>query len=189
MIPASAIAAGPIDSGADAGASRACATCRGDPTRSATSRPSPPLAARHPECVSSWCWRPPASPPPPATAFVAVRATRRAWACQTDSVAARFGRSGTRPLADRRSGDGTTPAGVFPLGTVTAWDGQTFSVFGNSPDPGVRANVDLPTGAQRGLLGRDADTARYNHLVNRPNCAGPATSGCRGSATCTRTPR
>lgn len=50
------------------------------------------------------------------------------------------GRNGTRPLADRRSGDGTAPAGVFPLGTVRAWDGQEFQFFGNRPDPGVRGS-------------------------------------------------
>ena len=35
---------------------------------------------------------------------------------------------GSRPLVDRRSGDGTAPAGVFPLATVEAWDGQQFRV-------------------------------------------------------------
>ncbi|MEQ1703040.1 MAG: L,D-transpeptidase family protein, partial [Ilumatobacteraceae bacterium] len=74
----------------------------------------------------------------------------------------------------RRSGDGTTPAGVFPLGVMTAWDGQVFSFFGNSADPGVSA------GTYRAVeygdcFGATANTSRYGHLVYRTpaNCPGP----------------
>jgi L,D-peptidoglycan transpeptidase YkuD (ErfK/YbiS/YcfS/YnhG family) len=81
------------------------------------------------------------------------------------------GRSGTRPLLERRSGDGTTPAGVFPLGSTTAWDGQTFQFFGNSGDPGVR-------GAYRRVQPRDCWGATpgdpaYGHLVDHRDCPGP----------------
>jgi L,D-peptidoglycan transpeptidase YkuD (ErfK/YbiS/YcfS/YnhG family) len=106
------------------------------------------------------------------TVEVAVRTEGGRWRCQHPAATARFGRSGTRPLLDRRSGDGTTPAGVFPLGDVTAWDGQRFGIFGNRPDPGVLA----PYRAVRpeDCWGATKHTARYQHLVNLPGCAGPA---------------
>jgi len=106
------------------------------------------------------------------TVEVAVRTVDGVWHCQQPTMAARFGRNGTRPLLERRSGDGTTPAGVFPLAVVTAWDGQQFSVFGNRPDPGVL----VPYRAVRpeDCWGATPNTARYQHLVNRPRCAGPA---------------
>ena len=112
----------------------------------------------------------------PTTAHGAASAARRP---------ARFGRTGTRPLLDRRSGDGTTPAGVFPLGVVTAWDGQTFSIFGNQPDPGTLA----PYRSVRyeDCWGAAQNTARYQHLVNRPT-APDRTSGCSDSVTSTATP-
>lgn len=105
------------------------------------------------------------------TVEVAVRTDDGAWHCQRGPQAAKFGRAGTRPLLDRRSGDDTTPAGVFPLGVVTAWDGQTFSVFGNQPDPGVLA----PYRSVRyeDCWGAVKNSARYQHLVNRPGCSGP----------------
>jgi L,D-peptidoglycan transpeptidase YkuD (ErfK/YbiS/YcfS/YnhG family) len=107
------------------------------------------------------------------SAFAAVRRLDGSWACQTDAVVARFGRAGTRPLADRRSGDGTTPAGVFPLGVTTAWDGQRFSVFGNSPNPGVRNSLGYRNVQAEDCWGATPNTASYNHLVNAPGCAGP----------------
>lgn len=95
------------------------------------------------------------------------------WQCGT-ALSARVGKNGVRPLLDRRSGDGTTPAGVFPLAVMTAWDGQQFSFFGNSADPGVSA------GTYRAVkygdcFGATANTSRYGHLVYRPppNCPGP----------------
>jgi L,D-peptidoglycan transpeptidase YkuD (ErfK/YbiS/YcfS/YnhG family) len=97
--------------------------------------------------------------------------TTTSWVCDEPMIA-RIGRAGFRPLADRRSGDGTTPAGVFPLATMTAWDGQRFSFFGNSPDPGVRG------GAYRRVrtgdcFGATPNTPGYGHLRNQPNCPGP----------------
>jgi L,D-peptidoglycan transpeptidase YkuD (ErfK/YbiS/YcfS/YnhG family) len=107
------------------------------------------------------------------TAFVAVRRSDGRWGCQTNPVPARFGKAGTRPLILRRSGDGTTPAGVFPLGRVTAWDGQRFGVFGNRPDPGVRAGVGYRAVRSGDCWGARPNTATYNHLVNAPGCTGP----------------
>jgi L,D-peptidoglycan transpeptidase YkuD (ErfK/YbiS/YcfS/YnhG family) len=105
------------------------------------------------------------------TVEVAVRTDAGDWSCQRGAQAAQFGRAGTRPLADRRSGDGTTPAGVFPLGVTTAWDGQVFAMFGNQPDPGVLASYrDV---RPQDCWGATPGTSRYQHLVNRPRCPGP----------------
>ena len=102
-----------------------------------------------------------------------VDRTGDGWSCGTE-YSARVGRNGVRPLLDRRSGDGTTPAGVFPLGVMTAWDGGTFSFFGNSPDPGVTAGAyrDVRTGDCFGATPNDPD---YGHLVQRSqaDCPGP----------------
>ncbi|MFM7045411.1 MAG: hypothetical protein ACKOYG_07680, partial [Ilumatobacteraceae bacterium] len=58
------------------------------------------------------------------TAVVQLAAlTSRGWECGP-AFSGRIGRNGVRPLLQRRSGDGTTPAGVFPLGQMTAWDGE-----------------------------------------------------------------
>lgn len=130
------------------------------------------LAARHPEARQFVVMATDAFADTWGTVEVAVWADG-AWRCQLGAQPARFGRTGTRPLLDRRSGDGTTPAGVFPLGTVTAWDGEVFQMFGNSPDPGVQA-------AYRDVRPEDCwgatpNTAAYQHLVNFPNC--PSATG------------
>lgn len=105
------------------------------------------------------------------TVEVAVRDTSGAWRCQVAARPATFGRNGTRPLVDRRSGDGTTPAGVFPLGSVTAWDGGTFSIFGNQPDPGTLAPY--RTVRREDCWGATPGASRYQHVVNLPGCSGP----------------
>ena len=106
------------------------------------------------------------------TAFVAAR-TNAGWRCQTDTVTARFGRNGTRPLLDRRSGDGTTPAGVFPLGETTAWDGERVNVFGNSADPGVHRDIAYRRVRREDCWGAIPNHPDYNHLVDKPGCSGP----------------
>lgn len=87
-------------------------------------------------------------------------------------MSARVGRSGLRPLLDRRSGDGTTPAGVFPLATMTAYDGQQFSFFGNAPDPGVTAGTYRRVTAGD-CFGATPNTAGYGHLRFDTSCPGP----------------
>ncbi|MGH9134036.1 MAG: hypothetical protein ACRDZZ_08880 [Ilumatobacteraceae bacterium] len=105
------------------------------------------------------------------TVEVAGRSVDGTWRCQREAQTARVGRNGIHLLAERRSGDGTTPGGVFPLGTMTAWDGQAFQFFGNRPDPGVRGTYrDV---RREDCWGATPNTARYQHLVNSPQCPGP----------------
>ena len=100
-----------------------------------------------------------------------VARTDDGWQCQRGSQSAAYGRAGTRPLLERVSGDDTTPAGVFPLGLVTAWDGEPFSMFGNLPDPGVL--VPYRDVRPEDCWGATRNTPRYQHLVNLPRCPGP----------------
>ena len=93
------------------------------------------------------------------------------WRCQQAPVTARVGKNGVRLLADRRSGDGTTPAGVFPLGSVRAWDGQQFEFFGNLPDPGVRGSY-RPVRPED-CWGATPHTASSQQLVNARGCVDP----------------
>jgi L,D-peptidoglycan transpeptidase YkuD (ErfK/YbiS/YcfS/YnhG family) len=97
--------------------------------------------------------------------------TNGTWQCGADMVA-RVGRTGVRPLLDRRSGDGTTPAGVFPLATMIAYDGERFSFFGNSPDPGVTAGPYRRV-KSGDCFGATPNTAGYGHLRKQVNCPGP----------------
>ena len=129
------------------------------------------LSARHPAVRQFVVMQTSSFAATSGTVEVAVRTDDGAWRCQRGPQPARFGRAGTRPLIERRSGDDTTPAGVFPLGVVTAWDGQTFSIFGNQPDPGTLA----PYRSVRyeDCWGAVKNTARYQHLVDRPGCTGP----------------
>lgn len=129
------------------------------------------LAGRHPGVRQFVVMATGSFPDTTGTVEVAARADDGTWRCQLAPQPARFGRSGTRPLVDRRSGDGTTPAGVFPLGLVTAWDGQQFSMFGNSRDPGVKAPY--RSVRHEDCWGATPNTARYQHLIARPNCGGP----------------
>ncbi len=106
-----------------------------------------------------------------ATLQVLAAGADGVWRCQLAPTSAMVGRTGIRPIADRRSGDGTTPAGTFPLGTVTAWDGQTFEMFGNRPDPGVRARYrDV---RYEDCWGATPGAATYQRLIARPGCPGP----------------
>ncbi len=129
------------------------------------------LAARHPDVRQFVLVTTTSFTTSSGTVEVVGRSVDGTWRCQRGAQFARLGRNGTRVLADRRSGDGTTPAGVFPLGTVTAWDGQTFQFFGNSPDPGVRGTYrDV---RREDCWGATPNTARYQHVVNLPQCPGP----------------
>jgi len=102
-----------------------------------------------------------------------VRDASGAWTCPRMAMVGRVGRNGTRPLAERRSGDGTTPAGVFGIGTMTAPNGDTFQFFGNGSDPGVHGGWHQ---VQSGDCWEESpgDPA-YNTLVSRPpaQCVGP----------------
>ena len=95
------------------------------------------------------------------------------WTCSRMNMSGRVGRNGVRALAQRRSGDGTTPGGVFPLASMTAPDGQTFQFFGNGVNPGVRGTWRQ---IRRGdCWGATPNTAAYNQLVTRTaaNCQSP----------------
>jgi L,D-peptidoglycan transpeptidase YkuD (ErfK/YbiS/YcfS/YnhG family) len=128
------------------------------------------LAARHPDAHQLIVMSTASFGATTGTVEVAVE-TSGGWRCQLDPQPARFGSNGTLPLIERRSGDGTTPAGVFPLGEVTAWDGEVFSMFGNEPDPGVLAPYrDVRPEDCWGATPNDPD---YQHLVEHPNCPGP----------------
>lgn len=129
------------------------------------------LATRHPEVRQFVVMATDDFDDVAGTVEVAVRTAGGEWQCRLEAQPAMFGRSGTRPLIDRRSGDGTTPAGVFPLGEVTAWDGQTFSMFGNRPDPGALA----PYRSVRpeDCWGATPNTSRYQHVIASYGCSGP----------------
>jgi peptidoglycan hydrolase-like protein with peptidoglycan-binding domain len=95
------------------------------------------------------------------------------WECARMDMSGRVGRNGVRALADRRSGDGTTPGGVFGLGTMTAPDGQTFQFFGNGANPGVNGGWRQVRSGD--CWGATPGTSDYNVLVSRSagNCTSP----------------
>lgn len=91
------------------------------------------------------------------------------WRCAAMDMTGRVGRNGVREISARRSGDGTTPGGIFGLGTMTAPDGQSFQFFGNGADPGV-------PGAWRQVQSLDCwdatpGTPSYNTLTARTPAA------------------
>jgi peptidoglycan hydrolase-like protein with peptidoglycan-binding domain len=95
------------------------------------------------------------------------------WTCARSDMAGRVGRNGVRALANRRSGDGTTPGGIFPLGSMTAPDGQTFQFFGNGVNPGVQGTWRQVRSGD--CWGATPNTPDYNRLVTRAaaNCQSP----------------
>jgi L,D-peptidoglycan transpeptidase YkuD (ErfK/YbiS/YcfS/YnhG family) len=95
------------------------------------------------------------------------------WRCRRTDMNARVGRNGIRPLAQRVAGDGTTPAGIFPLGTMRAPAGQRFQFFGNGANPGV-ADGWRQVGP-RDCWDATGGDAGYNTLVRRTagNCPSP----------------
>jgi L,D-peptidoglycan transpeptidase YkuD (ErfK/YbiS/YcfS/YnhG family) len=133
-------------------------------------------------------WRPcpaPAGTPATARRLVVVTATGTTadvdlvvkrdgvWRCRRADMFGRVGRNGVRPLLERRSGDGTTPAGIFPLGQMRAPDGQTFQFFGNGRNPGVPGSWRQVRSGD--CWGATPGTHRYNKLVHRSasNCVSP----------------
>ena len=80
------------------------------------------------------------------------------WTCARMDMPARVGRNGVRALANRRSGDGTTPGGVFPLGSMTAPRRADVPVLRQRCQPGRTRHLAPSTG--RRLLGGDPRTAR-----------------------------
>jgi L,D-peptidoglycan transpeptidase YkuD (ErfK/YbiS/YcfS/YnhG family) len=129
--------------------------------------------------------RPPAGTPSAARRIVVVRASgttadvdllvkrHGVWHCRRTDMHGRVGRNGVRLLLQRRSGDGTTPAGVFPLGTMRARDGQSFQFFGNGANPGVHGTWRQVRSGD--CWGATPGTPRYNRLVRRAawNCRSP----------------
>ncbi len=86
------------------------------------------------------------------------------WTCAR-SMTGRVGRTGVHLLAQRVSGDGSTPGGTFALGTMTAPDGQTFQFFGNGTNPGVQGSWrQVQAGDCWDATGGDA---AYNTLTSR----------------------
>jgi L,D-peptidoglycan transpeptidase YkuD (ErfK/YbiS/YcfS/YnhG family) len=90
---------------------------------------------------------------------------RGVWRCKRADMYGRVGRNGVRPLRQRRSGDGTTPAGIFRLGTMRAPDGQSFQFFGNGENPGVPGSWRQVRAGD--CWGATPGTPRYNKLVHR----------------------
>ncbi|MGD9701362.1 MAG: hypothetical protein AB7Q42_14850 [Acidimicrobiia bacterium] len=129
------------------------------------------VAARHPEAGQLVVVRTPSWSSTSGVLDIAVRSAG-GWQCQRGDQVAMVGRAGTRPLVDRRSGDGTAPAGVFPLGTTTAWDGESFQFFGNGADPGVRGGY---RAVQPGdCWGATPGRSTYNHLYRSSSGSCPS---------------
>ncbi|MCU1365439.1 MAG: hypothetical protein JWL72_21 [Ilumatobacteraceae bacterium] len=107
-----------------------------------------------------------------ATAGTLSIATVRSgrWVCALSSTVAQVGRQGVRPILQRRSGDDTTPAGIFPLGVVSTPQGP-ISFFGNSADPGALGTYRR---VQRGdCYGANPNTPGYGHWrVDTRTCTG-----------------
>lgn len=107
-----------------------------------------------------------------ATSGTLAIATTRAgrWTCSLEHTVAQVGRQGIRPLAQRRSGDDTTPSGIFALGVVATPQGP-ISFFGNSADPGALGPYrQVRTGD---CYGANPNTAGYGHWrVDTVGCTG-----------------
>lgn len=102
-----------------------------------------------------------------------VDITRDGAVCRREPMGAMLGRSGTRPLIDRRSGDGTTPAGVFPLGVVESPRGP-ISFFGNRPDPGVQgAYRRIRPGDCYGATPGDPGYGHWRVVASASSCTDP----------------
>ncbi len=102
---------------------------------------------------------------------VDVRTVGKERQCMRGPQHAEFGCNGTHPLPERRSGNGTTPAGVVPLDEVTACNGQSLSMFGNRADPHV--HVPYRSVRREDWCGATTGTGWYQHPVSRPGWRGP----------------
>jgi L,D-peptidoglycan transpeptidase YkuD (ErfK/YbiS/YcfS/YnhG family) len=107
--------------------------------------------------------------------WATVRLLRRpgsTWKCIGPEMTARVGRNGTRPLAKRVGGDGTTPRGTFRLGRMTAPNGDVFRFFGTQADPGVRGRWHQVQ--PRDCWWVDRGSGKYNRLIarRRARCGG-----------------
>jgi L,D-peptidoglycan transpeptidase YkuD (ErfK/YbiS/YcfS/YnhG family) len=134
--------------------------------------PAPPAAA----CT------PPAGVPDSARQVVVVTATGfradvdllvhdgTSWQCAAMDMPGRVGSNGVRELTARRSGDGTTPGGIFGLGTMTAPNGETFQFFGNEAPP-AELHASWHQVQAGDCWGATPGTADYNVLVSRPDSA------------------
>ena len=91
------------------------------------------------------------------------------WTCSRMDMPGRVGRNGVRALANRRSGDGTTPGGIFALASMTAPNGQQFQFFGNGVNPGVQGAWHQVQAGD--CWGATPNTADYNNLVTRTAAA------------------
>ena len=117
-----------------------------------------------------------------------ARPRRHVWQCAAMDMPGRVGSNGVRELATRRSGDGTTPGGIFGLGTMTAPNRDVVPVLRQR-----RASGELHGSwhqVQAGdCWGATPGTPDYNVLVSRPDSACNApTSTCRTSAPTRRRP-
>ena len=101
-----------------------------------------------------------------ATLQIVARSRGGQWRCQLAPVIARLGKSGSRPLVERRSGDGTTPAGVFPLGNVARVGRTTIPVLRESPRH--RCAWVVPTRSHPRLLGRHSTHRFVPAVGERP---------------------
>ena len=92
------------------------------------------------------------------------------WVCTIQQTPAEVGRTGIRPLLLRRSGDGTTPSGTFPLGVVNTPQGPV-SFFGNSADPGALGPYRRVRPGD--CYGANPNTPGYGHWrVDSTGCTG-----------------
>lgn len=101
-----------------------------------------------------------------------MRRSGSGWQCIGSPMDGKVGRNGVRALSRRVSGDGTTPAGIFPLGSMTAPNGETFQFFGNGSNPGVQGSWHQVQWGDCWWLGHN--TSAYNTLIRRApaDCAG-----------------
>lgn len=101
-------------------------------------------------------------------AIATVQAGR--WACTLERTVAQVGRQGVRPYLQRRSGDGTTPGGIFALGIVSTPQGP-ITFFGNSSDPGALGPYRRIQSGD--CYGANPNTPGYGHWrIDTKACAG-----------------